>query len=147
MSLNRTKCFASVFVNVALAVSGTVNLHAQANLGSISGAVHDSSGAGVLNAPVTARSASTKTETQVLTNAEGMYVFPALQVGEYELSVRVSGFKTAVRSNVRVISSVTTTQDITLELGATTQSVNVVAAAFRGDVVRRHLGAVAGIVL
>ena len=83
MSLNRSKCLALLFVNVALAV---VSLHAQANLGSISGAVHDSSGAGVLSAPVIARSASTKTETQVLTNAEGMYVFPALQVGEYELS-------------------------------------------------------------
>src|SRR5713226_4528301 len=124
---HRTKSLALVLASVTLTLAAALSLYGQQDVGRITGTVHDPSGAVIPNASVAARLTSMGTQLQALTNASGIYVFPALHIGEYDLSVQVSGFKTAVRTGVRVIASVTVTEDFTLELGLATQSVSVTA--------------------
>src|SRR5579864_8776393 len=66
---------------------------AQESVGAITGVIHDPSGAVVPNASVTARAVSTGVETKVKSNSAGAYAFPLLNIGEYVVTVQVSGFK------------------------------------------------------
>ena len=63
--------------------------------GGISGLVTDSSGAAVPGATVTVTNTATSGTRNTTTNAEGLYTFPALPPGFYELKVELQGFKTA----------------------------------------------------
>jgi hypothetical protein len=107
----------------------TLNLHAQQNVGNILGAVTDPTGAVVPNASLTARHVATGQQTQASTNAEGTYVLSGLPIGEYAITIRASGFNTLEQTKVRVLSSVTLTLDFQLEVGTSTQSVQVTAGA------------------
>ena len=63
--------------------------------GGITGTVTDSSGAAVPGASVTVTNTATSGTRNTTTNAEGLYTFPALPPGSYELKVELQGFKTA----------------------------------------------------
>ena len=63
--------------------------------GGITGTVTDSSGAPVPGATVTVTNTATRGTRNTTTNAEGLYTFPSLPPGSYELKVELQGFKTA----------------------------------------------------
>src|SRR6266436_2904052 len=116
---------ASVF---ALALSlGT--LQAQSTLGTITGLVTDSSGAVIPNAVVVATNTATGAKAQTVTSSTGNYVVPNLPVGPYEVSVAISGFKASSRSGINVSSNDNIRLDMTLEVGQTSERVNVSAEA------------------
>ena len=75
-------------------------LSAQTTLGTITGLVSDNTGAIIPNAVVVATNVNTGSKGQTVSSATGNYVIPSLQVGTYEVSVQVSGFKTFTRSNI-----------------------------------------------
>ena len=64
--------------------------------GEITGLVTDSSGAAVAGASVTVTNKATGATRKVTTNSEGLYSFPSLPPGVYELKVEQTGFKTAL---------------------------------------------------
>ena len=100
---------------------------AQTSLGtsSVGGTIKDPTGLGVPAAKVeltdTQRGASRQTET----NQSGDYVFNAVQAGIYTLQVSRSGFQTSTVKNVRVAVNQLATVDMTMQLGAVTQTVQV----------------------
>ena len=63
--------------------------------GGITGTVTDSSGAAIPGASVTVTNTATSGTRNTTTNAEGLYTFPSLPPGTYELKVELQGFKTA----------------------------------------------------
>ena len=63
--------------------------------GGITGTVTDSSGAAIPGADVTVTNTATRGTRKTTTNAEGLYTFPSLPPGIYELKVELQGFKTA----------------------------------------------------
>ena len=65
------------------------------------------------------------TEWPTKTNSEGIYVFPRLPVGNYDLKVEAAGFKTSVKNGIRLEVNLHTTFDIALQVGATSESVSV----------------------
>src|ERR1700676_1771530 len=75
-------------------------LHAQQNVGRITGVVRDPSGASVPKADITATAVATAVSLEVQTNDGGAYAFPSLPTGEYTLTVRAAGFKTSERAGV-----------------------------------------------
>jgi hypothetical protein len=95
----------------------------------ITGRITDPSGAAVTGAAVTARDVDRGTVWPTETNAEGIYAFPRVPVGAYELKVEAAGFRTAVRPAVRLELNQRARLDIQLELGAVTESVEVIGAA------------------
>ena len=113
-------------LSICLLVSGV--LSAQSDLGTISGFVKDPSGATVPNAKVTVRNKS-GIERQATTNESGYYTITNIPPGLYDMSAEASGFKTYASTNNKLDPSAALTIDATLEVGVTTQTVEVSAAA------------------
>ncbi|MBI4908752.1 MAG: TonB-dependent receptor [Acidobacteria bacterium] len=102
---------------------------AQESRGTISGTINDPTGAAVAGAEIEVRNSETNTILRGVTNATGNYQVPFLAPGNYIVSVTVAGFKKVERQNVRISTNATTTLDFTLEVGQTSESVTVTAAA------------------
>ena len=102
-------------------------LHAQA-IGSIRGIVVDSSGAVISDARVTAVSTSTSLARTVVTNQDGIYVFPDLPIGIYILNVSHENFESQKRENVELLTGHTVEVRIELAVGSAAQTVEVTSA-------------------
>ena len=77
---------------ILIAVTSAISL-AQTGTGQIQGVVTDSSGAVIPNAAVTLDNAATGAKSNITTQANGSYVFPAVQAGTYKISVTVPGLQ------------------------------------------------------
>jgi hypothetical protein len=102
---------------------------AQSNAADLQGFVRDPNGAVVANASVTARNASTNTSREATTNDDGFYKIVSLPPGEYEVTVRVQNYKTAVIQSVKITVGQTVSQDIPLEVGDLTATVTVTSVS------------------
>ncbi len=117
-----------VVAALAFALS-TGALSAQSTLGTITGLVTDSTGAVIPSAVVAATNTATGVRVQTVSSSTGNYVIPSLQVGPYEVSVAVSGFKTFSRSGINLSSNDNIRVDVVLEVGQTSDRVVVTAEA------------------
>src|SRR5262249_19267649 len=115
--------------SAVLAIFCASFLFSQTNTSRLEGTVQDQSGAVIAGAKVIATNDNTKIHNEVTTVADGHYVFPALQPGKYSLSVEAGGFRRAVVTGLMLTVSDTVDQNVTLELGAVTETVDVKANA------------------
>jgi len=105
----------------------TILAFGQAETGSISGTVRDTTGAVIPDASVSARNAATSVERVARTEGTGVYTIPALVPGIYEVTVSKPGFSDyKVRVQVTVGSFVTVNAQ--LSVSAVTGSIEVVGA-------------------
>ncbi len=95
----------------------------------VSGTVTDPTGAHIVNASVTALHTATGIVTATQTNQAGVYVFAALSPGQYRLTAEHAGFRKAVVSGVTLDVGSQITVNLPLELGQTSESVEVKGAA------------------
>src|SRR6202044_2934903 len=100
-------------------------LSAQSTFGSISGTVADASGSAVPDAQVALTSAATGAKQTYTTGGDGLYSFVNLNPGEYRLDVEKAGFKHVKRESVVVQVQQSVRIDVTLEVGAVSQTVEV----------------------
>jgi hypothetical protein len=113
---------------------------------SIAGHVIDASGAAVPNAKIQAVNVATQETATATSDTSGAYTVPLLRPGTYTVTVTAAGFKQYVRENVVLEVSKIVGIDVSLEVGAVTESVEVVAeaamletqTASRGGVVTRQ---------
>jgi HSP20 family molecular chaperone IbpA len=98
----------------------------QAVRGTLLGTVHDSQGAPVAAASVTAVETQTNISRSVVTNASGNYVFANLKDGLYRVEAELTGFKKFSREGVEVKVNSTIRVDVVLEVGAMEEKVEVV---------------------
>src|SRR5262249_50360944 len=98
-----------------------------APVGTISGAVTDETGAVIPNAQVVVKNKETNIERQTTTGADGRFAAPSLAAGQYEVRVEVKGFRPRVRETTVEVGW-TTTADLRMPLGQTSEVVNVEAA-------------------
>ncbi len=126
------KRFAVLLLSVCLfGLVAAVDLLAQGDRGTITGTVTDPSGAVIAGASVTATNTATRLGAQTTTTSSGNYTIPNLRVGTYEVTVEQGGFKKAVQSGIVVEVGQTVRVDAALQLGETTQSVEVSAEAIQ----------------
>jgi hypothetical protein len=95
----------------------------------LTGTVKDPSGAIVPNAKVTLTNASTAEVRVGTTNADGLYDFPGLHNGTYDLKVVVQGFKTYEKTGIVMDVAATVREDVPLAVGASSTTVTVQANA------------------
>lgn len=95
----------------------------------VNGRVMDPNKAAVSNATVTLRNLATNEMATVTTNSEGNYNVPFLKPGVYTIAVEAAGFKKFLRDRQELQVSQTATIDITLEIGAATETVTITAEA------------------
>ncbi len=115
-----------VYVASLFLFASTLAAQTQARL---TGTVTDNTGAVVVAAKVVARNVSTGLATEASTNDSGLFLFPFLNPGEYELSAELTGFKRAVRAGLVLETGLTRTVDFQLEVGAVNEVVEVKATA------------------
>ena len=101
----------------------------QGATGAINGVITDSSGAMIAGAKVTLRNVATQTEQVTQTNIDGRYVFPTLQPGTYTISIEQKGFATATEPAFQLSVNQTSTHNISLQLGSTTEQITVAGTA------------------
>lgn len=99
-------------------------LQAQSN-GSITGVIRDIQTALVVGASVVAENTATGIRTTAVSNDSGIYIFPALPVGLYRLTVSHGGFQTRVLSDVRLQVDQRLTADFELAVASVQESVKV----------------------
>ncbi len=99
----------------------------QTGLATITGTITDQSGAPVANAPVEVRSSDTGTTFRGASSNTGNYTVTQLPVGDYELSVAVSGFKKYTHTSFHLAAGQTMGEDVALQVGQSTESVTVSA--------------------
>lgn len=102
---------------------------AQVLYGSITGTVTDRSGAVVPGANVTALEVQTGVSKSVVTDAGGIYRFPALLGGTYKVTVAAQGFSSQVTTGVVVRPNEVARVDAQLNVASATQSVTVTTEA------------------
>ena len=105
-----------------------ITVFAQVDRAVLEGAVTDPTGAAIRGASVKVLAAGTGITVEGPTNANGYYRFPALAVGRYSVTLTSNGFKTLVVKDVVLEVGQTRTLDLQLAVGATTESVEVVAS-------------------
>jgi hypothetical protein len=96
--------------------------------GSITGSVHDASGAVVPNASVNITNVSQGWVRTVQTNAAGEYLVPALPAGSYNIQVQASGFQSYEVKDLILRVSEKSRTDITLTVGQISTEVSVAGA-------------------
>ena len=98
-------------------------------LGSISGVVSDPSGAFVPNASVTVINTGTNVARDTTTDSAGLFSFPDLQPGTYNVKCVAAGFSNVVKSNVEIQVQQAARVDFTLAVGQSTETIEVAANA------------------
>ncbi|MGB9491076.1 MAG: carboxypeptidase regulatory-like domain-containing protein [Terriglobales bacterium] len=110
--------------------------------GRIQGTVKDSSGAVVAKAAVTAVHTSTGVKVSTATDEKGIYAFPLLPAGRYDIAIDVPGFRPYRRTGVVVDSDSASIIDATLTVGPRADSVIVEDTAARAETSDTQMGEV-----
>src|SRR5215475_8347384 len=107
---------------------------------SLRGVISDPTGAVIPGAVVSLANTGTGFKRQSLTNEEGVYQFLQAPPGTYQVTVEKTGFTTASRDGVQLQVNTPGTLDLRMEIGSTTDVVNVEADATSINTVDASIG-------
>jgi len=115
------KIFMALLVSTAFTGMGV----AQITTATITGTVADPSGAVVPGASITATNTDTKFTRTVNSGAAGNYRIEFLPIGKYSVNVQAQGFKTHSQTNITLNLNEELHNNVTLELGQTSETITV----------------------
>ncbi|MGE5648047.1 MAG: TonB-dependent receptor domain-containing protein [Acidobacteriota bacterium] len=121
MSFHRAMLRALPFLLLA------IPLAAQQDRATITGTVTDPTGSVVPNVNITIQNTETNAVYNSKTNDVGQYRVPNLPIGNYRATFEASGFKKAVREGMTLQVNQIARLDMTLEVGATAETIEVKA--------------------
>jgi hypothetical protein len=116
---------ACLLVLTPLALAGTAS--AQAVTGTIIGTVADTTGAVLPGVSVTVKQTETGFTRTLTSDSNGEFTAASIPTGTYTVTGEISGFKSVSLSNVQVGVDSRVRTDLKLEVGAMTESVEIVA--------------------
>ena len=99
------------------------------NFGQITGRVLDASGGVLPGATVTVTNPQTGVAATEQANTAGVYVFPNLLPGTYNVKVELQGFQSTVRNGVELQTQQTVRMDFSLAIGTIAETVEIVGSA------------------
>ncbi len=100
----------------------------QADQGTITGVVTDTTGAAIPNAQLTLTNIGTNLALQGKTNSDGIFVFSPVKIGEYTLTATAPGFATVVQEHLHLNIAQRLNVPMKLKPGSVTQTVRVTGA-------------------
>src|SRR5215471_10512126 len=114
---------------LAIALCSVAAASAQSNAidAAIEGYVRDASGGMIQQARVTVRNTSTNVTSETLTNSDGYYRFPLLQVGTYKLTAEAEGFKAITKPDFALVAGQKVRLDLDMQVGSRAETVEVTA--------------------
>ena len=104
-------------------------LFAQQVGASVTGHIIDPSGAAISGATIKLTGTNTGTVYPAGSDSAGIYQIPFALIGTYSLTVEKEGFKKYVQEGITLSTAQKAVVDVTLQLGAVTQSISVTANA------------------
>ncbi len=110
----------------------------------MTGRITDPSGAVVPDANVSVVASETGVRRRVSSNQEGYYTVPLLQPGRYEVVVQKDGFKAINRQGIELAVGEVSRLDFVLELGNTSEVVEVTASGPLLETENTTMGQVVG---
>jgi hypothetical protein len=116
--------------------------HAQSTGGRIRGTVVDSSGAAVSAANLALINEATNVTANTVSGNNGEYIFLEVPVGTYDMEVALQGFKRYTRKGIVVNLNEVVSLDIPLQVGGSTETVEVTGTPPIVDTTSTQLGAV-----
>ncbi len=117
--------FRSALIHTTIATFLVVSAYAQSSRGTVSGLVIDPTGSAVANAAVQLLNVSTNVPRDTTSNGSGLYRFDAVDPGNYTIVIKSAGFRAAKTANFEVSASQVASLDVKLELGETSNTVEV----------------------
>ncbi|MCI0560765.1 MAG: carboxypeptidase-like regulatory domain-containing protein, partial [Nitrososphaera sp.] len=124
-SLRKSAIGSLLLISTLLCISPFSLAFAQATTGALKGVVTDQTGAVIQDADVTAKEIATGVEIKTKTNAEGLYNFPKLKPGIYQVVVERDGFKKAEAKEVTITIGQDSSLNVVLQPGGLTEVVTV----------------------
>jgi len=118
---DRLRLFVSLW---CVAVSAAVVCVAQAPVGSLTGVVHDSTGAIMPGVNVVVTNKDTGLERKMTTSAEGIFSAASLPAGNYAIKASATGFRT-LDASATVQAGQVTNADLELQVGAEAEVISV----------------------
>jgi hypothetical protein len=97
----------------------------QADQGTITGVVKDSTGAAIPNAQVSLTNTDTNLVLETKSNASGIFIFSPVKIGNYELSAAAQGFSTVTQQHLELNVQQRLNVPVTLNPGSVMQTVTV----------------------
>jgi hypothetical protein len=111
--------------------------------GSISGTVADPSGAVISGATLNLVNIAQQTTWHATSDRQGLYSFPDLPVGHYELTITADGFATQKKTNITVDTDSAIRIDVALVVGGQSDTVTVTSdVRTQVETTATHLGEV-----
>ena len=92
---------------------------------SLSGVVVDADGGVIPGATVVVKNNATGATYNAVTNTTGGFTIPAVDIGTYTVTVSLTGFKTVVISDVRLVAGTPASVKATLAVGSLSETVEV----------------------
>lgn len=114
-----------VFSVTLLLLAFAARLHAQTSTATLSGTVHDTTGAVVTKAGVTLTNSSTGVSRRGGSDDQGRYTFSNVDPGNYQLRIEHAGFRTVLQKDVVLTVGGSRVLDVTLEVGAVSEAITV----------------------
>jgi hypothetical protein len=112
---------------VALSAMLAISLFGQTDAARLQGSVQDPTGAVIPNAKLTLVNVKTQSRAEGITDPSGNFIFAAVQPGTYNLTAEAGGFRKANINGIELNVGAILAQTIKLEVGQTTESVEVQA--------------------
>ena len=131
----------SIYAVAIILLVSAVSLHAQTTNGSIQGSVTDPNGAAIPGASVTARNLDTGLTQKTTTTEAGIYSLPNLPPGRYAITVEAPDLKKYSQEGVTVATGTAVSLDISMQLGAVSDSITVTADASQLQTTSSEIGA------
>ncbi len=119
-------------------------VHAQVAAGTIQGTVKDASGAVIPTATVSIQNVGTGVTRTVPTTSEGVFSAPNLIPGNYVVSAAASGFATGIEPRLSLQIGAVRVIDFVLQIGSSSEKVEVVATAPTVETTESSLSGVVG---
>ena len=122
MSLRR------LFLLSVLFFSAIFSASAQVDTGAIVGTVADSQQQRIADVSIRLKQESTGIERTAKSGHDGSFTFSPLAIGTYTLTVEGDGFERSVQTGITITAQSTVREDVSLRVGAVSQTVEVAAA-------------------
>ncbi|MEP7352879.1 MAG: TonB-dependent receptor, partial [Acidobacteriota bacterium] len=120
--MKRFSIFALLLISASLG-------YAQTGLATITGTITDQTGAALVGTPIVVRSRDTGSIFTAASSSTGNFTVSQLPIGDYDLTITSPGFKTYTHSQFHLAAQQSMREDAKLEVGQTSDSINVTAEA------------------
>src|SRR5436309_15772663 len=127
--MNRSFAKSALIVILVAALVAGLPVFGQSFQGGLRGTMRDQGGAIIPGVEVLLINEATNLSRTTISNDLGEFAFASVAPGTYKLHVMMPGFKTFDRAGITIGTQQFITLDVSLEVGATSEEVSVIADA------------------